>query len=134
MSKSNLASEEMDILVVEDDNMLNQVMVLQVELLGYSVRSAKNGAQALQMIEDRVPSVLILDVGLPDMTGQQLVAKLRQNSSTSSIPLIVHTTLDLSHEEERQLQLGPSRFVTKTTAFSERLGKLIVELTALAAH
>jgi CheY-like chemotaxis protein len=81
------------------------------------------------MIKDRVPSVLILDVGLPDMSGQDLIAELRQNPATYSLPLIVHTTLDLSEEEKTQMQLGPSRFVTKATAFSDRLGELITEVT-----
>jgi len=123
--------DEIDILIVEDDNMLNQVMSLQVQLAGYSVRSARSGTQALKMIADRIPSVLILDVGLPDIAGQELIAELRRNQLTSSLPLIVHTSLDLSEEEKMQMRLGPSRFVTKTTAFSDRLGQLISEVREL---
>jgi two-component system alkaline phosphatase synthesis response regulator PhoP len=129
MSNNNVTVHEMDILIVEDDNMLNHVMSLQLQVAGYSVRSARSGTQALKMIKDRVPSVLILDVGLPDMSGQDLIAELRQNPATYSLPLIVHTTLDLSEEEKTQMQLGPSRFVTKATAFSDRLGELITEVT-----
>jgi len=129
MPQENITVRERDILIVEDDDMLNRVMSLQVEFAGYLVRSARSGAEALKLIRDRIPSVLILDVGLPDMTGQELIAELHRNQSTCLLPLIVHTTLELSEEEKTQLQLGPSRFVTKTMAFSERLAELITELT-----
>jgi len=83
------------------------------------------------MIADRIPSVLILDVGLPEIAGPELIAELRRNQLTSSLSLIVHTSLDLSEEEKMQMRLGASRFVTKTTAFSDRLGQLISEVRTL---
>ena len=128
MSEKNTAHDQTDILIVEDDHMLNRVMVLQLQAAGRSVRSAKTGAIALRLIEDRIPSVLILDVGLPDLTGPEIAARLRQNPLTASIPLIVHTSLDLSEQEKEQLRLGPSRFVTKATAFSDRLAELLSEV------
>ncbi len=121
-------SLELDVLIVEDDDMLNQVMCLQLKLAGCSVRSATGGREALKMIMERKPSVLILDVGLPDISGEEVVAELRKNSLTCSLPLIVHTTLDLSIDQEKQLKLGPSRFVTKATAFSDKLAELVTEL------
>ncbi len=124
----NTVLHEIDILIVEDDELLNTVMSLQLQIAGFSVRSARSGALALKMIEDCVPTVLVLDIGLPDMTGGELIAELRRTPSTCSLPLIVHTSLDLSEREKTQLQLGPSKFVTKTTAFSERLAELITEL------
>jgi CheY-like chemotaxis protein len=132
MAETSLSHSKLGILVVEDDAMLNLVMCVQLKVSGFSgVRSATSGQQALQMIRESVPSVLILDIGLPDMSGQQVIAELRQNSLTRALPLIVHTSADLSNDEKTQLQLGPSRFVTKSTAFSERLTELIFEVTEL---
>jgi DNA-binding response OmpR family regulator len=119
---------EKDILIVEDDDMLNRVMTIQVQAAGYAVRSARTGAMALKLITDRLPSLLILDLGLPDMSGRELIEELRRNPLTRSLPLIVHTTLDLFEEEKTRLQLGPSKFVTKATAFSNRLEELISEV------
>ncbi len=130
MTENNQTSQLLDILIVEDDVMLNHVMSLQVKTFGCSSRSTRNGIQALKMIEDRKPSVLILDLGLPDISGQQVIAKLRENPSTCSIPLIIHTTLELSAKEKAELHLGPSKFITKTTAFSDQLEELIREITA----
>jgi len=130
MTKKAADTKQQDILIVDDNNLLNQVMCLQVKGFGAPlVRSAKGGRQALKMIKERMPSLLILDVGLPDITGRELIAELRRNPLTSSLPLIVHSTTDLSEEERTQLKLGTTRFITKATAFSERLAELINEVT-----
>ncbi len=128
MTAKTSEANQLDILIVEDNTMLNQIMSLQVTVAGYSVRSARSGKQALKMIRESVPMVLILHVGLPDMTGQDLITELRRDPLTSSLPLIVHSTLDLSDDEKAQLKLGPSRFLTKTTAFSEQLAQTIIEV------
>jgi putative two-component system response regulator len=127
-----MASHHLDILVVEDDGMLRRVMVLQ--LAHFAVRTANNGAEALKLIAEHVPSVLVIDVGLPDMTGLEVIEKLRQDVATRSIPVIVHTTLDLSKEQQAQFKLGPTKCITKTTAFSDRLSELILELLEEQKH
>ncbi|MDZ4837686.1 MAG: response regulator [Candidatus Melainabacteria bacterium] len=118
----------MDILIVEDDLMLNQVMALQLSMVGIPVRSAKSGYEALKMIGEQIPNLLILDIGLPDLNGHDLVNMLRTQPATSSIPLIVHTSRDLSRDEQESLKLGPTRCVTKATAFSDHLETLVHEL------
>ena len=123
-----MAKKQLDILIVEDDSMLNQVMVLQLTMIGLSVRSAKTGYQALKMIDESVPSLLVLDIGLPDLNGKDLVALLQKRSATSNIPLLIHTSLDLSTEDQDALKLGPTRCVTKATAFSDQLERLVNEL------
>jgi DNA-binding response OmpR family regulator len=75
-----------------------------------------------------VPSVLILDVGLPDMTAFELVQELRKNPATSGMNLIVHTTLDLSTKEQAKLMLGTTMFITKATACSFALAESVFKL------
>ncbi len=128
-----MAKKQLDILIVEDDSMLNQVMVLQLTMIGLSVRSAKTGYQALKMIDESVPSLLVLDIGLPDLNGKDLVALLQKRPATSKIPLLIHTSLDLSTEDQDALKLGPTRCVTKATAFSDQLERLVNELLTESA-
>ena len=128
MNESRLAELCPYILVIEDDQILNKVLCVQMEMAGCFVRSATTGRQALAMIEERVPSLLLLDVGLPDMNGIELVAEMRKNEKNSRIPLIIHSSFDITSEEEKQMRLGPTRLVTKATACSERLPQLVMEL------
>lgn len=123
-----MREKQLDILIVEDDSMLNQVMLLQLTMIGLSVRSAKTGYQALKMIDQSIPSLLVLDIGLPDLNGKDLVTILQKQPATANLPLLIHTSLDLSIEEQNGLKLGPTRCVTKATAFSDQLEKLVQEL------
>ncbi len=80
------------------------------------------------MIGERLPSLLLLDLSLPDMSGFELVARLRESLVASSLPLIVHTSLDISMHERSLLTLGPSKFIGKTRACDEHLLVVIAEL------
>lgn len=128
MNKQTIEPCDIDVLSVEDDLLLNRVMVVQLTKFGYSVRSATSGQQALAMIGESLPSILVLDVDLPDLTGYEVVERLRVRHSTRALPLIVHTSLDLTAEEQKRLELGHTKFLTKSTAFSERLPELLIEL------
>jgi CheY-like chemotaxis protein len=119
------------LLIVENDPLLNLVMLYQLKKIGWSVQSAKNGRQALDLISQRIPGVLILEVALPDISGHAIIEELRGNPTTSAIPVVIHTALDLSREQETKLKLGPIRFLTKGTASNEKLEELVRELMPL---
>lgn len=75
-------NQKLDILIVEDDDILREVMEFLLTAAEFSVRSAGNGAQALKLIGERVPSVLVIDVLLPEMTGQEVIEQLRLSEAT----------------------------------------------------
>lgn len=126
----NSSSGNINILIVEDDALLNKVMTLQLKLSGLLVRSAFTGEQALSMIAISMPDLLLLDVTMPSLDGYGVVAALMSSEKTSSIPLIIHTTLDLTTEEKKALTLGPTKFITKSTAYSDKIIGLIDEMLA----
>lgn len=118
----------MSVLIIEDDEVLLTVMIYQIEALELSVRSAQTGKEALKMIESKTPSILILDVMLPDWSAFELVERLRQNPKTKALPVLIHTCLDLSAEEQYKLKLGPTKFITKSAAYSEVFEHLVLEM------
>jgi len=130
MTEKNPPSEPY-LLIVENDPLLNLVMVCQLKGIGLSVQSARNGRQALDMIRQRTPGVLILEVELPDISGYEIIAELRGNPTTSAIPVVIHTALDLRREQETKLQLGPIKLLTKSTRSDEKLEELVRELLLL---
>ncbi len=119
---------DIEVLIVEDDMLLNKVMTVQLKLGGIKVRNAFNGEQALSLIAQAVPSLLLLDVTVPALDGFGVIAALRSSDKTSSIPLIIHTALDLTEQEKLTLVLGPTKFITKSTAYSDKIIGLIDEL------
>jgi len=118
----------MNVLIVEDDILLQKVMSIELRILGLPLRFAESGQDALERIKEQVPSVLVLDVRLPDMSGFDLIEQLRKNSTTMGLPLIIHTSIDLTADESERLTLGPTRIITKTRPGSDILANVIREL------
>lgn len=133
MNDRILSKKDFDILIVEDDAMLKRVISLQLTLAGFPVRTAGFGQEALNMIREQIPSILILDIGLPDMSGFDVVEQLRKDPSTCNMPLIVHTSLVLTDAQIEQLHLGRTKVVTKTIACSDSMVELVIELAGSCA-
>jgi PAS domain S-box-containing protein len=91
------------ILVVEDDAPTRDATVRLLERDGWQVRVAENGKRALQAIEKEVPSLILLDLMMPEMDGFQVVRELQRNAAWRAIPVVVLTAKDVSAEERRQL-------------------------------
>lgn len=99
----------MAILVVEDDQALGNMVRMLLELEGFRVRLAHTGESALDEIENQRPSLMLLDVMLPDTSGFELQAKIR----AMNIPVIFLTAK--SHLQDRLLglKLGADDYITK---------------------
>ena len=110
---------ETRILVVEDEARIAEVVQQYLERDGHMVVRAATGGAALDAAARRRPDLVILDLGLPDMSGEDVCRRLREGSD---VPIIMLTARDAEEDLVRGLQLGADDYVTKP--FSPR------ELTA----
>jgi two-component system, OmpR family, response regulator RegX3 len=110
---------ESRILLVEDESRIAEVVQQYLERDGHMVVWAATGADALDEAARRRPDLVVLDLGLPDMSGEDVCRRLRQGSD---VPIIMLTARDAEEDLVRGLQLGADDYVTKP--FSPR------ELTA----
>ncbi|HEY2930662.1 MAG TPA: PAS domain S-box protein [Acidobacteriota bacterium] len=117
-----------DVLLVEDDQTLLNVMERQLCRDGITVRTATTGREAIQLAQDRPPGLLVLDVGLPEGDGFDVVDALRKQNHLKRIPLLVYTGRDLTAEQRGLLTLGATRFLTKSEATDEEFQSLVVTL------
>ncbi|OQP44556.1 hypothetical protein A4H97_09300 [Niastella yeongjuensis] len=118
------------LLVVEDDPAQNKAIR---ELIGNGdIRSiaAHTGQEAYNILQDERFDCIIIDLGLPDMTGFELMEKIKESEQLNRIPIIVYTGRDMSREEARQLEKLANTVVLKTTDSQERL----LDETALFLH
>ena len=92
-----------NILIAEDDVNINNLLKEALEREGYVCRQAFSGTEAILLLEREEPSVILLDLMLPGMTGEQVIAKIRENSD---IPVIVLTAKDGMDEKLNLLQNG----------------------------
>lgn len=98
------------VLIVEDDERVRSALAQALTARGYFVREAALGLPALQAIVDDEPDTVLLDLGLPDIDGGDLLKMVR---AVSSVPIIVGTARDEEEEIVRLLDLGADEYVVK---------------------
>ncbi|UVI33219.1 PAS domain-containing hybrid sensor histidine kinase/response regulator [Paenibacillus spongiae] len=105
MEKYIVKREEQRILVIEDDATSTEFMTRLLQREGYSVAHAGNGRLALELLSKEIPSLILLDLMMPEMDGFQFIAELRLQQDWSAIPIVVMTAKTIS-SEERQILNG----------------------------
>lgn len=108
-------------LVVDDDPQILRALRINLSVRGYDVRTAATGAEALRIAADHRPEVVILDLGLPDMSGIEVLAALR---GWLSAPVIVLSARTDSMEKVEALDAGADDYVTKPFGMDEFLARL----------
>lgn len=112
LERAKLRSQKC-ILVVDDDPDALDLAVAMIEGNGYEIQTATTGREALEAIERQRPDAIILDLMLPEMDGFEVVHRMSLNPEWRSIPVILLTARDLSHEERRALDIGTARIIQK---------------------
>ncbi|MEU8900869.1 response regulator [Nocardia sp. NPDC048505] len=109
------------VLVVDDEPQIVRALRINLSVRGYEVITAGNGAAALRLAADKHPDVIILDLGLPDMDGIEVLAGLRGWTST---PVIVLSARTDSTDKVEALDEGADDYVTKPFGMDELLARL----------
>ncbi|MDD1416177.1 hybrid histidine kinase/response regulator HrmK [Dolichospermum sp. ST_con] len=101
------------ILLVEDDLPNGELIGIYLRRLGYQVTWVKNGAEMLNSLEEIEPTVILMDVSLPDANGLNLVQQLRENPKYQYIPIIAQTAMAMKGDRERCLAAGVNEYISK---------------------
>ncbi len=103
------------ILIVDDDVDSLKLIGLMLKRQGYEVTVADSGGKALQKADAELPNLIILDVMMPDMNGLDVCRKLRANSKTTKIPIIMFTAKTLIDDKVKGFEAGADDYLTKPT-------------------
>jgi two-component system KDP operon response regulator KdpE len=109
------------VLVVDDDPALARALTINLRAHGYDVISAHDGSSALDLAAHRQPAVVILDLGLPDIDGVQVIEGIR---GWSAVPILVLSARGTSAEKVDALDAGADDYVTKPFAMDELLARV----------
>ena len=117
------------VLVVDDEPQLLRALQINLQAEGYRVLTALDGLSALNHAETSAPDVIVLDLGLPDINGVDVIARIRRTSIT---PIIVLSARHGSVDKVRALDAGGDDYVTKPFGLDELLARLRVAGRRLA--
>ncbi|EPJ36038.1 putative transcriptional regulatory protein KdpE [Streptomyces afghaniensis 772] len=109
------------VLVVEDDPQLVRALVINLQARHYGVDAAPDGATALRLATARQPDAVLLDLGLPDMDGVDVIKALR---GWSRVPVLVLSARQASDEKVAALDAGADDYITKPFSIDELLARL----------
>lgn len=109
------------VLVVEDDAQLVRALRINLEARKFEVETASDGKTALRLAATRKPDAILLDLGLPDMDGIDVIKEVRE---TSGVPILVLSARHTSEEKIRALDAGADDYVTKPFSMDELLARL----------
>jgi DNA-binding response OmpR family regulator len=124
--------KESAILVVEDDPATREFIADMLSSHGYEVMTAADGAQAHAQVKTVLPTLVILDLILPKMSGLQLIAEWRNEPRTADLPVFVLTNKDLTQEEKEYLRVNTKAFFSKQEQWLDALIKQIRRAVPLA--
>src|SRR5215470_16566441 len=112
------------ILVVDDMPVNVKLLADLLAVKGYAVVTAASGAEALEKIDKEQPSLVLLDVMMPGMSGYDACRKIRQNPATAMLPVIMVTALDPTQERVKGIDAGADDFLTKPINQPELLARV----------
>ena len=110
------------ILVVDDENSISELISTSLRFVGFDVRTAASGAEALRVAEEFKPHALILDVMLPDQNGFEVCRQLRQDGH--SVGVLFLTAKDSVEDKITGLTIGGDDYVTKPFSLEELVARL----------
>ena len=118
------------ILIVEDEPANQRLFRDLFESRGYAVISATDGLQAVDMAMRQVPHLILMDIGLPGVSGLDATRMIKANESTGHIPVVALTAFAMKEDEDRASQAGCDGFLSKPVDIKVLLGEVARRLSS----
>ena len=115
------AEEERLVLVVDDSVTVRKVTSRLLERQGMSVMTAKDGVEAVSVLQERKPDIVLLDIEMPRMDGFEVARQIRRDERLSDLPIVMISSRTGDKHTERARELGVNRFLGKPFQENELL-------------
>jgi len=116
-----MGNNKYKILIIEDDRSICGFLDTTLQAAGYQVVSAHSAAQGQLVFSSHQPDLIILDLGLPDLDGMELLARIR---SGSSVPILILSARMEEHDKVTALDMGANDYITKPFSNGELLARI----------
>jgi DNA-binding response OmpR family regulator len=120
------------IAIIEDDQAISQMYRFKFEAEGYKVETAENGKLGLELIEKIKPDIILLDLMMPEMTGDEMLATLRQQSWGKDIKVVILTNKGEQEIPDSVKTMNVSAVILKADMTPRQVAELVKEQLAAA--
>jgi two-component system alkaline phosphatase synthesis response regulator PhoP len=111
-----MSEQQIKVLVIEDDEYSRDALAHLLAAEGYDAQSAHDGEEGLEKAKETNPDVIVLDLNLPGIDGQQVIKRIRGDQSLASIPILV-VTGDDDKAAQAAVDIGADGYLTKPVEF-----------------
>lgn len=101
------------VLIVEDDKFLRELISQKLTKEGYEASSAVDGEEGVKKVKEEKPDIVLLDLILPGIDGFEVLTKVKEDPSVSSIPVIILSNLGQKEDIERGMKIGATDYLIK---------------------
>lgn len=115
------------IAIIEDDVAISQMYRIKFEAEGYTVDTAENGKLGLALIEDMKPDMILLDLMMPEMDGEEMLTKLRATSYGKNMKVIILTNMGETEAPANIKQMNVEAFILKANMTPRQVAELVKE-------
>ena len=122
------AFEHKKICIVEDDDDIREIYSTKLKIGGYEVLEAINGEDGLNVIREKKPDLILLDLMMPVLDGYGVLKELAKDKELSEIPVIVLTNLDFENAEDKVGKYETRFYVVKSMTTPEKLYRMVREV------
>ena len=112
------------ILIVEDQPDMRELLIWQLELMGFLAISAKRGEEGVKKALKEKPHLILMDIMMPGMDGREAARVLRSNPETQDIPILAATALFMGPDLRSCIEAGCDDYIMKPFTFEELQGKV----------
>ncbi len=115
------------IAIIEDDAAISQMYRIKFEAEGYGVETAENGKLGLALVEEMKPDIILLDLMMPEMNGDEMLQKLRATDWGRDMKVIILTNMGESEAPEIIKELNVEAFILKANMTPRQVAELVKE-------
>lgn len=119
------SSKSKKIIIVEDNPSLADIYKTRLELIGYTCFVAYNGITGLYFIQQEIPDLVLLDIMVPDIAGDQILETIRRSDWGKNIPVYVISNLNESEAPKGLRQLGIEGYSVKANLSDDQLDEIV---------
>ncbi len=116
----------MKVLIVEDNADWRELLTMIITRLGHEVMVASTGKEALERVVVMPPDLVLMDIGLPEMSGDEATARIKANPATRHIPIVIQTASSTSSAAKRALGAGAAELMQKPISITD-IQRLIIK-------
>lgn len=121
------------IAIIEDERAIRSMYAIKLKLSGFLVCEAADGLSGLRMIENEQPDLILLDLRMPKMGGEDMLRELREHAWGEKIPVIILTNISRDEVPRTLWHLGIADFIVKSNSSPQKITDRVAEVLAALA-